>query len=60
MIQCVNCEMTEEQIPLLKMLYRGEEFHLCPQCLPVLIHKPHKLAGKLPGLEKLPPPEHEH
>lgn len=60
MIHCVNCEMTEEQIPLLQMLYKGEQFHLCPQCLPVLIHKPQKLAGKLPGLEKLQPPEHGH
>jgi len=57
---CLNCEKTEERVPLLPMLYKGEEFHICPQCLPVLIHKPGTLAGKLPGLENLQPPEHGH
>jgi hypothetical protein len=28
-----------------------------PQCLPILIHKPASLAGKLPGLENIEPPQ---
>ena len=56
---CLNCERTEEQLPLLVMQFRGETVHICPQCLPVLIHKPEKLAAKLPGLDTTPA-EHEH
>lgn len=55
---CLNCEKTEEQVPLLQMHYKGAPFLICPQCLPVLIHTPAKLADKMPGLEKLQPPEH--
>ena len=60
MTQCLQCEKTDGQVPLLRMIYRGEEFHICPQCLPVLIHKPEKLAGKLPGMQPGKPAEHEH
>jgi hypothetical protein len=57
---CIQCEKSEQEVPLLKMTYRGEKVHICPQCLPVLIHKPANLADKLPGLEKIQPPKHEH
>jgi len=57
---CIQCEKSEQEVPLLKMTYHGEKVHICPQCLPVLIHKPANLAGKLPGLEKIQPPKHEH
>ena len=57
---CLNCARTEEQVPLLTMQFRGEQVHICPQCLPVLIHKPEKLADKLPGMEFVKPAEHEH
>jgi hypothetical protein len=56
----LNCDRTEEQIPLLVLQFRGGTIHLCPQCLPVLIHQPGKLAGKLPGIDVTPPAEHEH
>jgi hypothetical protein len=56
---CINCEKTEEQVPLLHMCYRGEEVYICPQCLPVLIHKPEKLAAKLPGMQPGEPVKHE-
>jgi hypothetical protein len=56
--KCLNCEKSEQQVPLLQMVYQGEEIHICPQCLPVLIHKPANLAGKLPGLENIQPPKH--
>lgn len=55
---CLNCNRTEEQIPLLNLNFKGGEQHICPQCLPLLIHKPQVLAEKLPGIEAIPPAEH--
>ena len=48
---CLNCNATEHEKPLLVLKYRSNEMLICPQCLPVLIHKPANLAGKLPGAE---------
>ena len=48
---CLNCGASEQDRPLLTIKFRGEEFHICPQCLPVLIHRPHELAEKLPGFQ---------
>ncbi len=56
---CLNCDRTEVQIPLLGMQFRGETIQICPQCLPLLIHKPEKLVGKLPGMDILKPAEQE-
>jgi hypothetical protein len=42
------------------MAYRDALYFICPQCLPVLIHKPQNLAGKLEGADKFPPVNHEH
>jgi hypothetical protein len=33
--------------------YHNQDYWICPQHLPVLIHEPSKLAGKLPDAEKL-------
>jgi hypothetical protein len=57
---CLNCGKTEQEIPLLRMRFQGADVYICPQCLPILIHKPANLAGKLPGLESTQPPQHEH
>jgi hypothetical protein len=54
---CLNCNRTDEQAPLLNMIFKGEVKYICPQCLPTLIHKTHLLADKLPGLEVSPPTE---
>ena len=58
MPHCLNCNRTENQVPLILLTFKGEAKHICPQCLPVLIHKPQKLAEKLPGIEIAPPAEH--
>jgi hypothetical protein len=58
--KCLNCDRTENEIPLLTMAYHEETHFICPQCLPVLIHKPQNLAGKLEGADKFPPANHEH
>ena len=55
---CIYCELDEDQVPLIKIQYRGNTFWICPQHLPILIHQPAELAHKMPGLEKLGPAEH--
>ncbi|MBM3150717.1 MAG: hypothetical protein FJZ96_00700 [Chloroflexi bacterium] len=57
---CLNCEKNEQHVPLLSLRYQGADVFICPQCLPVLIHKPANLADKLPGMEHVQPPKHEH
>jgi hypothetical protein len=57
---CLNCKKTEQEIPLLRMRYQQADVFICPQCLPVLIHKPANLREKLPGLENVQPSQHEH
>jgi len=58
---CLQCERTDDEIPLIRMRYRSEEIWICPQHLPVLIHKPAQLADKLPGAANLSPAEgHDH
>jgi hypothetical protein len=44
---CVQCDRTSDEVPLLWLVYRDTEAWICPQHLPVLIHKPAELAGKL-------------
>jgi len=48
---CLNCSISEEQVPLLVLQFQKEIIHICPQCLPMLIHKPEKLSDKLPGMQ---------
>jgi hypothetical protein len=57
---CLNCGRSSDQAPLLTLDFRGETYYLCPQCLPVMIHKPQNLVGKLPGAETLLPANHDH
>jgi len=58
---CISCERTSDEVPLIVMCHRGKEVWICPQHLPILIHKPALLADKLPGAENLgPPAEHDH
>ena len=58
--KCLNCETSEHEIPLLTLTYREVTYFICPQCLPVLIHKPHNFADKLPDADKFPETRHEH
>jgi hypothetical protein len=59
-LHCLYCQRSANEVPLLNLRYRGTETWICAQHLPILIHKPGQLADKLPGLEKIDPPEHEH
>ena len=55
---CIACESTDEKVPLIQIQYQGMTYWICPQHLPILIHKPAELAHKLPGVENLRPVEH--
>ncbi|MFQ5595817.1 MAG: hypothetical protein ACE5HA_16850 [Anaerolineae bacterium] len=56
---CLNCDRSEMQIPLVTLRHAGQPAWICSQCLPVLIHHPEQLAGKLEGAEEIPPAEPE-
>jgi hypothetical protein len=47
-MKCIQCERTSEQVPLIRLEYKGSEYSICPEHLPILIHQPAKLEGKLP------------
>jgi hypothetical protein len=56
--RCLVCQETSQEIPLLKLEYQQQEYYICPQHFPILIHQPQKLVGLLPGAEKLQGHEH--
>jgi hypothetical protein len=56
---CLACRRDEGKVPLLRLEYQRKTFWICPQHLPVLIHDPASLVGKLPGAEQLSPAEHK-
>lgn len=56
--KCIYCGRSSDQVPLLALRYRQAEAWICSQHLPILIHEPGQLAGRLPGAENLAPSEH--
>ncbi len=50
---CIVCHRTDEEIPIISMTFKGKELGICPQHMPVLIHNPHELVGKLEGAENM-------
>ncbi|HEX7568540.1 MAG TPA: hypothetical protein VF355_08250 [Anaerolineaceae bacterium] len=50
---CIYCGLGSDQVPLVFFKYHNQDYWICPQHLPILIHEPSKLAGKLPDAEKL-------
>lgn len=50
--RCLQCQRSSNEVPLIRLAYQGEEHWICPQHLPILIHKPGQLAEQLPGAEK--------
>ena len=57
---CLNCQKTEQEIPLVTLQYMGQQVYICSQCFPTLIHSPAKLAGKIKDAEKIQPANHDH
>jgi hypothetical protein len=59
--KCIYCERSDNEIPLIAMRSQKQEIWICPEHLPILIHKPAQLVDKLPGAAHLSPPEeHDH
>lgn len=56
--QCLACERGSDVTPLIPLEYREQRIWICPQHLPVLIHDPGQLIGRLAGAENLRPAEH--
>jgi len=53
--ECISCHKSSEQVPLLSLKYMDKWIWICPQHLPILIHKPEQLANILPGTEYFEP-----
>ena len=56
--QCVACGQSQKEVPLISISFQDKNFWICPQHLPMLIHDPRSLTGKLPGAEGMEPAEH--
>ena len=50
-IRCAVCDKDQNDVPIVLMVYKGQDFGICPQHLPVIIHDPQKLIGKIDGAE---------
>lgn len=57
---CLYCQRSDELVPLLQVAFRGTQYWICPQHLPIMIHKPEQLADRLPGIEVIPTEGHSH
>jgi len=51
--ECLVCKKSSAETPVTKFYYQESEFYICPQHIPVLIHKPQELVGLLDGADKL-------
>ena len=58
-LHCISCNISENEIPLVNLNYSGKPAYICSRCLPLLIHHPEELIGKLKGAENIPPAEHQ-
>jgi hypothetical protein len=59
-MHCLNCGQSEHETPLLHLHYDRNELWICSQCLPILIHAPQKLIGKLKNAEQIKPAAHHN
>ncbi|MBT3389421.1 MAG: hypothetical protein HN413_03340 [Chloroflexi bacterium] len=57
--RCIQCDRTDAEVPLIALRSQGVETWICPQHLPLLIHKPQTLVGKMPGAENLSAGDHD-
>ncbi|MDH3495527.1 MAG: hypothetical protein OER21_02075 [Gemmatimonadota bacterium] len=55
---CIACGRGPDDIPLIPLDYQGARLWICPQHLPVLIHDPTQLTGRLAGAEHMRPADH--
>ena len=50
--ECLVCKTASTVIPVTKFYYQENEFYICPQHMPVIIHNPQELIGLLAGADK--------
>ena len=55
---CVACARTSDDVPIVRIEYQGAVIGICPQHLPILIHDPTSLAGRLAGAESMRAADH--
>ncbi len=58
-LTCLNCQRPESVVPLVSLRYQSAPGWICSQCLPILIHKPQQLAGRLTNAEAIAPADHQ-
>ena len=58
--RCAHWERDSHEVPLLALRYNEHTAWICSQHLPILIHNPRQLAGKLPGAKRLVPADGRH
>lgn len=49
---CLVCKKTSTEIPVTKFYYQESEFYICPQHIPIIIHKPQELIGLIDGADE--------
>jgi len=49
--KCIVCNQTENEVPILAFKFKGIEYHICSQHIPVLIHKAQALETIIPGIK---------
>ncbi len=52
-LKCIVCQANENDMPIIKLAYKGEELGICPAHMPMLIHNPEKLVGVVEGAENM-------
>ena len=50
--QCLYCKKNQHDVPLIIMTYQDRALWICPQHLPIIIHKPEQLVDILPGSDE--------
>lgn len=50
---CVLCGKKDSDLPLIKLSYNKNDYYVCPEHMPMLIHNPEALVGQMPGAENM-------
>jgi hypothetical protein len=50
--KCIVCGVTNQNAPLIHLDYKDQTLYICPTHLPVIIHHPEQLIGKVEGAEE--------
>ncbi len=57
---CLYCKKNQHDVPLIIMTYQDRTLWICPQHLPIIIHKPEQLVDILPGADEWSTGEDHH